>query len=71
MSSFLLAALELSNPKLLDQVQQFIRLRHYSLRTEEAYVGWPRRCGFPGGYLRCDDDYSRALATPFESAALA
>ena len=30
-------------PKLLDQVRQLMRLRHYSLRTEEAYVGWIRR----------------------------
>ncbi len=30
-------------PKLLDQVRQILRLRHYSLRTEEAYVAWIRR----------------------------
>ena len=30
-------------PKLLDQVQSEIRLRHMSRRTEEAYVGWIRR----------------------------
>ena len=30
-------------PKLLDQVRQLLRLRHYSLRTEEAYVAWIRR----------------------------
>jgi len=29
--------------KLLDQVRQAIRTRHYSYRTEEAYVGWIRR----------------------------
>ena len=27
-----------SRPKLLDQVRQTIRTRHYSPRTEEAYV---------------------------------
>ena len=26
--------------KLLDQVRDAIRTRHYSYRTEEAYVGW-------------------------------
>ena len=31
------------NLKLLDQVRQAIRTRHYSYRTEEAYVGWIRR----------------------------
>jgi integron integrase len=30
-------------PKLLDQVRHAIRARHYSLRTEEAYVGWIKR----------------------------
>src|SRR3546814_563141 len=30
-------------PKLLDQVRQRLRVRHYSLRTEQAYVGWIRR----------------------------
>lgn len=30
-------------PRLLDQVRQHIRVRHYSLRTEQAYVGWIRR----------------------------
>ena len=27
-------------PKLLDRVQGKIRLRHYSIRTEEAYLHW-------------------------------
>ncbi|MGQ0734533.1 MAG: integron integrase [Acidobacteriota bacterium] len=30
-------------PKLLDRVRQAIRLRHYSRRTEAAYVSWIRR----------------------------
>lgn len=30
-------------PKLLDRVRGAIRTRHYSRRTEEAYVGWIRR----------------------------
>ena len=30
-------------PKLLEQVRQLLRVRHYSLRTEEAYVAWIRR----------------------------
>jgi integrase len=30
-------------PKLLDRVRIAIRTRHYSLRTEEAYVGWIKR----------------------------
>src|SRR5438876_3310410 len=43
MPSFLPAAPRQSKPKLLDQVRQLMRLRHYSLRTEEAYVSWIRR----------------------------
>jgi integron integrase len=31
------------SPKLLDQVRNAIRLKHYSIRTEEAYVSWIRR----------------------------
>jgi integron integrase len=30
-------------PKLLDQVREAIRVRHYSLRTEKAYVQWVKR----------------------------
>jgi hypothetical protein len=29
--------------RLLDQVRDAIRVRHYSYRTEQAYVGWIRR----------------------------
>jgi integron integrase len=31
------------SPKLLDRVREEIRLRHYSIRTEETYVDWSRR----------------------------
>lgn len=30
-------------PRLLDEVRRRLRLRHYSIRTEAAYVGWIRR----------------------------
>src|SRR5574337_1268133 len=32
-----------AKPKLLDQVRLAIRTRHYSRRTEDAYVGWIKR----------------------------
>jgi integron integrase len=32
-----------SQPRLLDQVRGVIRLKHYSIRTEQSYVGWIRR----------------------------
>ena len=34
---------ERQKPKLLDQVRAAIRTRHYSLRTEDAYVHWIKR----------------------------
>lgn len=30
-------------PRLLDRVREAIRTRHYSRRTEKAYVAWIRR----------------------------
>ena len=30
-------------PKLLDQMRDALRARHYSPRTEQAYVAWARR----------------------------
>jgi len=32
-----------AKPRLLDEVRDRIRVKHYSLRTERAYVGWVRR----------------------------
>ncbi len=34
----------LRKPRLLDQVREAIRTRQYRPRTEEAYVGWIKRC---------------------------
>lgn len=33
----------MSLPKLIDQVRSIIRVKHYSLRTEEAYWHWIKR----------------------------
>ena len=30
-------------PKLLDQVRETLRIKHYALRTEQAYVNWIKR----------------------------
>jgi hypothetical protein len=32
-----------AKPKLLDQVRQTIRRKHYSIRTEASYVDWIKR----------------------------
>ncbi len=44
------------NPKLklLDQVREVMRLRHYSIRTEQTYCDWIRR------YIRFHKMASRA-----------
>src|SRR4029450_10093025 len=35
-----------AKPRLLDQIRQAIRTRHYSYMTEKAYVSWTKRCIF-------------------------
>jgi hypothetical protein len=40
------------SPKLLDRVRHAIRTRHYSRRTEEAYVHWIRRSTEPSIAVR-------------------
>ncbi len=35
--------IDIQKPKLLDQVRFAIRTKHYSIRTEEAYVSWIKR----------------------------
>ena len=35
--------MEPTSKKLLDQVRDAIRLKHYSIRTEQAYVHWIKR----------------------------
>ena len=32
-----------SEPKLLDQLRGRLRVKHYSIRTEQSYVEWVRR----------------------------
>jgi hypothetical protein len=41
-----------AQPKLLDRVRYAIRTRHYSPRTEQAYVHWIRRYIFFHGLQR-------------------
>jgi integrase len=43
MASSLSGPTKANKPKFLDQIRQLMRLRHYSRRTEEAYIGWIRR----------------------------
>ncbi len=32
-----------AQPRILDQVRDRIRTKHYSIRTEETYIGWIKR----------------------------
>jgi len=33
----------MESPRLMDQVREAIRLRHYSIRTEQSYLQWIKR----------------------------
>ena len=33
----------MNSPKLLEQIRDEIRIRHYSIRTEKAYLDWIKR----------------------------
>jgi len=50
------------NPKLklLDQVREMMRLKHYSIRTERTYCDWVRR------YVRFHQMKSREAMLPAE-----
>jgi len=37
---------ESTGPRLLDRLRDAIRRRHYSRRTEEAYIHWTKRFSF-------------------------
>jgi len=59
------AAFVIANPKskLLDQMREVLRTKHYSLRTEEAYVQWARR------FLKFHRDQAGAWRHPRELGA--
>src|SRR5258707_4845503 len=43
MAERILRTLPAGKPKLLDQVRDVMRRRHYSIRTEQAYIDWIKR----------------------------
>jgi hypothetical protein len=59
------AAFVIANPKskLLDRVREVLRVKQYSLRTEEAYVQWVRR------FLKFHRDGAGAWRRPREMGA--
>jgi hypothetical protein len=54
-------------PRLLDRVRLAVRARHYSPRTEKAYVGWIRRFIFFHG-VRHPEHMGEAEVTQFLSS---
>ena len=56
-----------AGPRLLDRVKTAIRMRHMSVRTEEAYVGWIRRFILFHG-KRHPDDMAEPEVSSFLSA---
>ncbi len=56
-----------TKPKLLDRVRQEIRTRHYSRRTEKAYLHWIKRFIFFHG-VRHPADMGQAEVTRFLSS---
>lgn len=52
-------------PRLLDALRAAIRVRHYALRTERAYVGWVRRFVHFHGARRHPRDMGAAEVTAF------
>lgn len=59
-----------NGPRLLDQVRSAIRRRHYSYRTEHAYIHWIKRfiC-FHG--VRHPRDLGEAVVTAFLNSLVA
>ena len=74
------------NPKLklLDQVREVMRLKHYSIRTERSYADWVRRYvhfhrmksreemlpSEPGGGLEATNGDIKATSQPVDSQAV-
>ncbi len=55
MSAILPGTSPARNPKLLDQVRDVLRRKHFSLRTEQAYVG--------AGRFTCSTPSSQPIST--------
>jgi len=43
--------------RLLDQVREKIRIKHYSIRTEQAYIDWIKRF-IPESCIKTDEESS-------------
>jgi hypothetical protein len=64
MSAILSPAQTADKPKLLDQVRDVIRRKHFSIRTEQTYVDWIKRYIFFHG-KRHPNEMAEAEITAF------
>ncbi len=53
-------------PKLLDQVRERLRVKHYSLHTEDAYLRWMRRFIYFQGKKHPRGMGGRGVLSPFD-----
>ena len=51
--------------RLMDEVRRCLRLKHYSLRTEQAYTGWNRRFILANGNRHPRDSITSRLSVVF------
>jgi len=51
-------------PRLFDRVRDALRARHYSRRTDEAYISWTRRCTLFHGKRHPDEMGAPRLMVP-------
>ena len=58
-------------PRLLDQVRRAMRVAHYAIRTEEAYVDWIRRFILYHNKIAVNASHVRLLSTKLVVASRA
>ncbi len=44
-----------AKPRLLDQVREVLRRKHYSIRTEQSYVDWIKRSMYDREIVRAGE----------------
>ena len=50
-----------TSPKLLDEVRDKLRVKHYAIRTEQSYVGWIKRYIYFHGNIHPQDLATRGV----------
>jgi integron integrase len=64
----LIGRIDAAEPRLVQQMRELMRVRHYAPRTERSYVGWAVRfAGFVGGWQRVLNDVDETEIKEFLS----